>query len=460
MFDINILIKQIPEIAYSLEEAALNIYAKDRTEFYSPHAQIILFPKSTAEVQQIVQLANKYQLSIVPSGGRTGLSGGAVAKNGEMVVSLEKMNKILSFNDIDQTLKVQAGVITEELQNFAKDKSLFYPVDFAARGSSQIGGNIATNAGGIKVIRYGLTRNWVKGITLVTGTGEILDTNNDLTKNATGYDLRHLIIGSEGTLGIITEATIQLTKAPEHIHVLLLAINEIKDALYILSIFQSQITLSAFEFFSHKALQYVIQESDMALPFKEKSDYYVLLEFENVYNQTLDSIESIISNLYENKVILNDLIGTDQKENQHIWTYRENISESIARYTPYKNDISVLTSNIPDFIDEAKQLLAYQYPDFEVLWYGHIADGNIHINILKPDNYTVTAFKTKCEQVSELLFTLIKKYRGSISAEHGVGLLKRKYLSYSKSELEISLMKGIKKVFDPNGIMNPEKLLP
>lgn len=461
MFDIKNLINQKnPEIAYSIEVADLNNYAKDRTDFYPPQAQIILFPKSTAEVQQIVQLANEHQLSIVPSGGRTGLSGGAVATNREIVVSMDKMNRILSFNDIDQTVQVQAGVITEEIQNFAREKGLYYPVDFAARGSSQIGGNIATNAGGIRVIRYGMTRNWVKGLMVVTGSGEILNTNHGLTKNATGYDLRHLIIGSEGTLGIITEATIQLSKAPKHLHVLLLSVNEIKDAINILTIFQKKITLSAFEFFSHKALQYVIQATDEAFPFPEKSSYYVLLEFENVFGQTLEKVGNIVNILYENKLVHNDLIGIEQKEIRRIWTYRENISESIARYTPYKNDISVLTANIPSFIAEAKQLLTSQYPDFEVLWYGHMADGNIHINILKPENYTLENFQIKCEKVSALLFKLIKKYKGSISAEHGVGILKRKYLSYSRSEVEITLMKGIKKIFDPKGIMNPGKLLP
>ncbi len=200
---------------------SLETYGKDWTKLYQPKPLAIVFPKTIEEVQAIVKWANQYQIALVPSGGRTGLSGAAVATNSEVVVAFDYMNKIVDFNAIDREVTCQAGVITKQLQTFAEEKGLYYPVDFASSGSSQIGGNIATNAGGIKVIRYGMTRNRVAGLKVVTGTGDILELNKGLTKNATGYDFRHLFIGSEGTLGFVVEVTIKLERQPKNLTVLL-----------------------------------------------------------------------------------------------------------------------------------------------------------------------------------------------------------------------------------------------
>ena len=208
----------------------LSNYGKDWTRVYQPNPLAIVFPRDTDQVQSLVKIANEQGFGLVPSGGRTGLSGGAMSTNQEVVVSFDKMNHIGEFNAVDRSVVCQAGVITEQLQEFAAQQGLFYPVDFASSGSSQIGGNIATNAGGIKVIRYGLTRDWVAGLKVVTGKGDILELNNGLVKNATGYDLRHLFIGSEGTLGFITEATIRLMRPPKHLAVLVLGVPEF-DAL-------------------------------------------------------------------------------------------------------------------------------------------------------------------------------------------------------------------------------------
>lgn len=196
------------------DEESLKYWGKDWTTYFDIKASAIVFPHSTAEVVALVKWARQNKIALIPSGGRTGLSGAAVATQGEVIVSFDQMNKVKEFNPVDQTVVIEPGVVTEALQEFAHSKNLFYPVDFAARGSSQMGGNIATNAGGIKVVRYGLTRDWVAGLTVVTGTGDVLELNNALVKNATGYDLRHLFIGSEGTLGFITEATIKLAAAP------------------------------------------------------------------------------------------------------------------------------------------------------------------------------------------------------------------------------------------------------
>lgn len=450
--------KILLSIENSISEEDLAKYGKDWTDFWEANPSIIFFPRNTIEVQTIVLEAYREGISIVPSGGRTGLSGGAVANNQEWVISLEKMDKVLGFDKGQPSVSVEAGMITEALQVFAEEQGLYYPVDFASKGSSQIGGNIATNAGGVKVVRWGLTRDQILGLKVVTGKGEILELNNGLIKNATGFDLRHLFIGSEGTLGIITEACVKLFPARKPVFVLFLAIEEISKAMDILHVFRKEHTINAFEFLSDKALGLVLDAHPLQAPFKEKSPFYILIEIEQSGAAQAEQLAETLEYFYEKEGIQNDLFGQDQTEIDNIWAYRERISESASPFTPYKNDISVKPSDIPAFLAEAEILIGEKYPDFEVLWYGHIADGNIHINILKPQALDREAFRLDCNAVSIELFQLVQKYQGSISAEHGVGLLKKDYLHYSKSEAEIAYMKGIKAVFDPKNIMNPGKL--
>ena len=226
---------------------SLEYWGKDWTKHFEPNASAIVFPKSTEQVQTIVKLCNELNIVVTPSGGRTGLSAGAVAANGEVVVSLDKMNQVIDFYPADRMVHVQAGMVTKALQEFAESKDLYYPVDFASAGSSQIGGNIGTNAGGIKVIKYGMTRNWILGMTVVTGKGDILHLNKGMIKNATGYDLRHLFIGAEGTLGIVTEVQVKLDRPPKNLTVMVLGVPEFANIMQILSAFQNKIDLTAFE---------------------------------------------------------------------------------------------------------------------------------------------------------------------------------------------------------------------
>ena len=397
-------------------------------------------------------------IGIVPSGGRTGLSGGAVACNGELVLALDKMNHILDFTPSTKQVRCQAGVITEQLQQFAEQKDLYYPVDFASSGSSQIGGNIATNAGGIKVIRYGLTRDWVLGLTVVTGNGEVLQLNNGLIKNATGFDLRHLFIGSEGTLGIITEATISLTRKPDNLTVLLLAIPDLNSLMPILDDFQKEIDLTAYEFFSDLALDKVMQHHGLPCPVGERSAYYCLLEFDANSEEILDKALACFEKGLENGLIFDGVMSQSQQQAEDLWKYREYISETISSRKPYKNDISVTPEKLTEFLTRVDAIVAEQYPNVEVIWFGHIGDGNLHLNILAPEDMEYSAFTKACEKVNPQIFTVLKELKGSISAEHGVGLLKKAYLGYSRDQAEIDYMKGIKSVFDPNGIMNPGKV--
>jgi FAD/FMN-containing dehydrogenase len=249
----------------------LQNYGKDWTKAYSANPVAIVLPSNTEEVIALVQLANLHEIALVPSGGRTGLSGGAVASNEELVVAFDRMNKILGFDPADRQVICEPGVVTEQLQQYAETEGLFYPVDFASSGSSQLGGNVSTNAGGIKVIRYGMTREWVKGMKVVTGGGELLDLNRGLSKNATGYDFRHLFTGAEGTLGFIVELTVALTNKPKDPTVLVLGVEKMEFIMQVLQAFQGKLDLTAFEFFSEKALKHVIEEKQLQRPFDTES---------------------------------------------------------------------------------------------------------------------------------------------------------------------------------------------
>ena len=453
------LAKQLPHIKLLSGENDKQFYGKDWTNFYAVAPLAIAFPKSIEDVQSIVKWAQAKKVALVPSGGRTGLSGGAVATQGELVVAMDEMNRILSFNEITQSVEVEAGVITEQLQNYALEQGCYYPVDFASAGSSQIGGNIATNAGGIKVIRYGMTRDWVIGLTVVTGTGEILHLNKGLKKNATGYDLKNLFIGSEGTLGIIVQATIQLCPPPKQLSVMVLGLNDLSAVYSVLQLFRQAMPLTAFEFFSQQALGHVMAAGQHQAPFATETPYYALIEFEHSEEKDLELAYELFEKTLEKGWCIDGVLSQSENQAEKLWQLREHISESIAPYKPYKNDIAVTVDKVSVFLNEVDDVVAEHYPDFEVIWFGHIGDGNLHLNILKPDSMAIADFVSACEKVNTWVFDIVARYEGSVSAEHGVGLLKKPYLKYSRSQAEIAYMQSIKKVFDPHSLLNPGKMI-
>ncbi len=440
------------------DSESLQVWGKDWTKHFEPNPSVIVFPASTEEVQAIVKIANQHNLAVTPSGGRTGLSAGAVATKGEIVISLDRMNKVVEYYPADRMVKIQAGMVTEQLQQYAEQQGLYYPVDFASAGSSQIGGNIGTNAGGIKVIQYGMTREWVLGLTVVTGKGDILHLNKGMIKNATGYALQHLFIGAEGTLGIVTEAEIKLARQPQDLKVLVLGTPDFASVMPILHAFQQRIDLTAFEFFGELAMQKVLDAGHVSRPFETQCPFYVLLEFEGRFEAVVDDAMSIFEHCMEQGWVLDGVMSQTQTQAANLWRLREDISETIAPFTPYKNDISVLITHVPAFIADIDAIVSSSYPDFEICWFGHIGDGNLHLNILKPANLTKDEFFDKCKGVNVQVFETVKKYNGSISAEHGVGMTKKDYLDYTRDPVEIGYLRELKKVFDPKGIMNPGKI--
>ena len=451
------LTRCLPDLRLLTASGDLEHYGRDWTRRWTPAPLAIALPASVEEVQVIVRWANQQRVAIVPSGGRTGLSGGAVAANGELVLSLERMNRVLDFNAVDRTLSVQSGIILQAVHEAARGHGLLYPVDFAARGSCSIGGNIATNAGGIRVIRYGNTREWIAGLKVVTGNGELLELNRALIKNSSGYDFRQLMISSEGTLGIVVEATLELTDLPPPSQVMLLALPDMDALMQVFALFRARLTLQAFELFTDHALKHVLAHGAQRA-IDGDYPYYVVTEFDAADERAQDVALAAFEHALEQGWVTDGVIAQSDAQAAALWRLREGITESLAPRRPYKNDVSVRISAVPAFLHEMQALLTREYPHIEVVWFGHIGDGNLHINVLRPDELAEEAFITQCEHVTKLLAATLQRHGGSISAEHGIGLVKRAYLESTRSAAEIALMHGVRKVFDPNGILNPGKL--
>lgn len=442
------------------DPSSLSHYGRDWTRFWEPSPCAIAFPRSTAEVADLVRWARERGTALVPSGGRTGLSGGAVAANGELVVAFDRMREILELDRDGPSITVQAGVPVGEVQRTAREAGLEYPVDWAAADSSQVGGSVATNAGGIRVLRYGMTRDWVRGLTVVTGRGEVLDLNRGLIKNNAGLDLRHLIAGSEGTLALITEVTLGLADAPPERSVLLLAFPGLEAVMPAFRTLRAALDLSAFEFFDTASVEAVSAGTGATFPLDEVAPFHAVVEFDDPSGANQEAALAAFERLVEDGQVVDGTISQSGAQVEELWRWREAISESIAPKTPYKNDLSVRVSRVPQFLRALDELVGRRYPDFDVVWFGHIGDGNLHMNVLKPEGWTVEDFHSACSHLTPEVFDLVARHGGSLSAEHGVGLLKRDYLDRIKPAEELQLMHSIKDVFDPDGILNPGKLFP
>ncbi len=422
-------------------------YSHDRTALPG-NASAVALPRNIEQLQTIVRCANQHRFPLVPSGGRTGLSGGACATRGEVVVALDRMNRILEVDTVDRMVRCEAGVVTAQLHELAQQHNLFFPVDFASSGSSQIGGNVATNAGGNRVIRYGMFRHWVLGLNVICGNGELLHFNKLLKKNNTGYDLQQLFIGSEGTLGIIYEVTLQLTSPPQST-VALFSFEGFSQALAFAQQAQQHFDVLALECFSRRAFSYVSKHARLREPFiiGEQDRYFLLLECNS---RTPEQLAPLISATQP----VNAIVANSLQQASELWRYRENISEAIAPHQPLKLDISVRPSRLDEFYQRLNALLSQQYPDWELVLFGHLGDGNLHVNLL---NDTLSGEQQKAT-LEQAIYLLVAEYDGSISAEHGVGLTKKPFLGINRSEEEIALFRQIKAIFDPNHIMNPGKI--
>ncbi|MDO5609881.1 MAG: FAD-binding oxidoreductase, partial [Pseudomonadota bacterium] len=308
-----------------------------------------------------------------------------------------------------------------------------------------------------RVIRYGNTREWIAGLTVVDGRGEVMRLNRGLLKNSSGYDLRHLFVGSEGTLGIVVEATLRLSEPPPPTRVMLLALPDFGSVLQAFSALRATLRLEAFEFFTALALEHVLAHGAQP-PFAQAYACYAVVEFADENSSDEAAALATFEAGLEAGWALDGVIAASDTQAARLWRLREGITESLAPHTPYKNDVAVRISALPAFLAEAEALIGEAYPQFEVVWFGHIGDGNLHINVLKPKDMAQADFVRDCERVTGLLAEVLHRHGGSISAEHGIGLVKKPYLASTRDEAEIAAMRGIKAVLDPDGIMNPGKL--
>jgi len=432
---------------------------QDWTRVHEPAPALLCRPRTTDEVARLLGLCRDHRVPVVPSGGRTGLAGGAVAAAGELIICLERMRRMDAVDPLAMTVRVQAGAITEEVHAHAAPHGLTWPVDFASKGSSQIGGNIATNAGGVKVIRYGLTRNWVLGLQVVTATGQVLELNGALEKNNTGVDLRQLFIGSEGILGVITEATLKLARLPGHLDVLLFALPDLAGVLELFrEARRGPFVMSAYELFTDRCLARVQRHRGLSSPLSTPSPHYALLEVEP---RDRDALDGWLADLMERPLLLDGTLAQTGAQARGLWELRESISESLTSTgLPHKNDIALPISRLDAFCADLEALFVAEYPGWEICLFGHVGDGNLHVNVMKPDAMSKERFLARTHEVDRQLFELVRRHEGSVSAEHGIGLLKREWLGYSRSDAEIEIMRGLKRLLDPEGILNPGKVLP
>ncbi len=455
-----------PEVL-SRDAAELAEYGRDWTRVVPPAPSAVAFPRSTEQVSKLLAFCNTESVAVVPSGGRTGLAGGAMAANGEIVLSLSRMRRMDPIDRLGGTVRVQAGAVTEAVHQHCAPAGLTWPVDFASKGSSTVGGNIATNAGGVKVIRYGLTRQWVLGLEVVLASGEVLEIGGALEKNNTGLDLRQLFIGSEGTLGVVTEATLKLVRLPGATTVMLLGV---ADVAAVLSLFReargAPFTVSAYEFFSQRCLDRLVAHRKLRPPIAEPCPYYVLVEAEGEGSteadaaRLLERIEPWVAGVFESGLAKDGTLSQHGSQARDLWALREGISESLsATGLPHKNDVALPIAALDAFCSELDGVFLSRYPGWEICLFGHVGDGNLHINVMKPDAMDRAEFFSKTKEADRDLFALVQRHHGSISAEHGIGLLKKPYLSYSRSAAEIAVMRQVKRALDPHGILNPGKIL-
>jgi FAD/FMN-containing dehydrogenase len=447
----------LPSSRYTCDAGECEYYAQDWSRTLTPRASAVIFPESTEEVSKVLALAHQHAIPVVPSGGRTGLSGGAVATWGEVVVSTVRMNRIGQVHPGSMSLQVEAGSITEAVHGRCAEMGLTWPVDFASKGSSTVGGNIATNAGGIRVIRYGNTRNWILGLTVVSMDGTVHRFNRDLEKNNTGYDFRQLLTGSEGTLGIITEATLKLCPLPKSTSLFFFALEDFKQLLGLFDYARSNFPgLSAFECLDHASLSEVLSFSGESLPLASRGKVYALMELENTPEP---ESEAGLAGIFDNSLALDGIMARSEAEKKRIWHYREGVAEAILTgHLVHQEDVSVPVRTLGEFYTEIEERYASILPGFQVYFFGHIGDGNLHIFIRKPEALSAESFRDRAKSSDFELFRTLEKYGGSVSAEHGIGLLKKHAIGFSRTQAEIELMRGIKKGFDPSGLMNPGKI--
>ena len=433
-----------------IDELSKEKYRNDWSTNFESDPVAIVFPQETSQVIDIIRLCNEFKQPVIGSGGRTGLSGGASALSDELIVSFDKMNSITDFDEVSKSVICQPGLITQNLQSFANDNNLYYPVDFSSSGSSQIGGNIATNAGGIRVIKYGLTSKYVSGLDVVTGNGDYLSDDKMLIKNATGPDLKNLFIGSEGIYGLTTSCRMLLLDKPLETNVILIGFDKLSSLDEIKKLLLG-FDLEAIEFFTRNALNQVDNEFEDIEINQLNNNYYLIIDLhqQNNLNETLERI-------YKNELAQEIIISNTISQKESIWQYRLLISESISRLSPIKFDVAVTPKLVTRLINEL-ELYFNNKEYFHLILFGHLGDGNLHINIL--ENNDATKCNNNSLGIEDDIYDIVLNLNGTISAEHGIGINKVNAFMNYENKFKIDIMQNLKNHLDKNLILNPGKLI-
>ena len=415
----------------------------------------VISPASTEEVAAVVRACGSAGVAIVPQGGNTSLCAGAVPDDSgeQIVLSLSRMNRIRNIDAANFSMEVEAGCILENIQRAAAKADRFFGLSLGAEGSCQIGGNLATNAGGINVVRYGTARAQVLGLEAVLADGSIVSGLRSLRKDTAGYDLKQLFIGSEGTLGIITAATLKLYPSPGEISTALIAIDSSGDAVKLLAILRAELsdTIEAFELVSAFVFGLVTQHiPELTLPFDDVAPWYVLMDAEI----DAERLENALSRAADAAILVDAVITKNTAEAQKLWRMRHSIAEAERSFgQALKHDIAVPVSRMEEFLNRGDQLLADVAPGAQLIAFGHVGDGNLHYNVALPQGFGDGAM------VTTAIYDLVAELGGSFSAEHGIGRVKRQYLPVYRSEAELNLMRTLKKALDPSNILNPGKVI-
>jgi FAD/FMN-containing dehydrogenase len=442
-------------------------YATDWRKRYRGRALAVVKPGSTAEVAALVRACNESRTGIVPQGGNTGLCGAATpdASGSQIVLNLSRMNRIRAIDVHNSTMTVEAGCVLAHLQKAAQEAERLFPLSLASEGSCEIGGNLSTNAGGTGVLRYGNTRDLVLGLEVVLPSGEIWDGLRGLRKDNTGYDLKHLFVGAEGTLGVITAAVLKLFPLPRSRATAIVAVRDADRALDLLkrTLEGCGERVTGFELFSDLCLSLVLKHfRDTTAPFARRFPQYVLVELSDTRpgDAVTNLAEVILGDALDGQFILDAALAQSEAQARAFWKLREFISDAQAQEGPnIKHDVSIPISRIPDFIRETDAELARAYPGVRMVTFGHLGDGNVHYNVSAPDGVAPDAFVKETAAINRIVHDSVARFRGSISAEHGLGQAKQEEIRRYKSPLELELMRRIKSALDPHGIMNPGKVL-
>lgn len=456
--------------AYVLAEARgddLTAYTQDWRGKFQGRALAVVRPGNTAEVQAIVKLAARTNVTLVPQGGNTGLCGASTPDSDgrQVVLQLGRLNRVREIDPENNTLTVEAGCILQTIQEQAASVSRLFPLSLGAEGSCQIGGNIATNAGGVQVLRYGNTRDLVLGLEVVLPNGELLDLLRGLRKDNTGYDLKQLFIGSEGTLGIITAATLKLYPAPSAKVVAFAGMNSITQAVRLLAAMRRQLgeRFTAFELLSGPAVDLVHRYfPDTPALLQGNWPWYVLMEAaDGGGDEALrEAMQDALMSCLESGDLDDVLLASNLAQGDVLWMLRENITHAQQMDGGnIKHDVSLPISAIPAFVEDMLPILKQAFPGARPIIYGHLGDGNLHFNIAAPAEVTSEHWQWRTDEVNKVIHDVINARRGSISAEHGIGQLKRHELAHYKTATELEVMRRVKDALDPRGLMNPGKVL-